>query len=79
MEKRLVTEYIAFDGTVFENEECCIQYEKKNSLISKFNTAMSILDDVCQYAQGCVSCPVNKICKKMDDITPWADYQIEEE
>ena len=83
MEIRITKEYVAYDGTVFETEEECLDYEKTLNLkkyIPKFNNAIDILQEICNNTD-CSICPIKEICTPLTDkgdYREWKEYKIKE-
>lgn len=84
MEIRITEEYVAYDGTVFETEEECLEYEEKRCLkdyVVKFNNAMDILQEVCDNVD-CSICPIKEMCavfRGRGDYRAWVEYKVKEE
>lgn len=73
----MTVKYIAFDGTEFDNEQKCKNYEKENSKkiraeIGNARHALRRLDDFCDFWSDnlhyeCANCPLTLLCENGRD------------
>jgi len=73
----MTVKYIAFDGTEFDDEKKCKDYEKENSReiraeIGNARHALKRLDDFCDFwfcsvpGACCKNCPLTKLCEQIN-------------
>ena len=53
---RIETIYIAFDGTLFDEEWKCLKYEERQKKLPKAREAIKTLRNYCRIG-ACSSCP----------------------
>lgn len=57
----MTPKYIAFDGTEFDNENACLDYESASSVATKsIIEAASMIKQYCM-AKGCDHCPFENV------------------
>lgn len=68
----MTVKFIAFDGTEFNNEKECTDYERESDVkicteIGNARHALKRLDDFCDFwssnlCYDCINCPLIKLC-----------------